>query len=186
MGGIAAAVYVPTINALFKTTLPTSGTITLAQIEAQQPNVLTGFPPGGNLSMGGYQLQNTTIGWYDDLSQTKTSRTTFSAFLSGNPNASSSLFGYYVNTQAMHVAAISCRAQTVNVACGTNPVFEVNVNSVDQGPSACTLVSGTCSATFTSIAVGASQGVQFDVTTPETGCSTAAANVVCTAELTTD
>jgi len=55
-GGITAALYFEETAGLIKTTLPLSGTVTLAQIQATLPNVVSAFPPIGNLPMGGYRF----------------------------------------------------------------------------------------------------------------------------------
>lgn len=52
-GGITAALYFEETGGILKAALPASGTVTLAQIQAQQPNVVSAFPPIGNLPMGG-------------------------------------------------------------------------------------------------------------------------------------
>jgi len=56
VGSITAALYFEETGALIKTTLPASGTTTLAAIQAGQPNVVSAFPPLGNLPMGGYHF----------------------------------------------------------------------------------------------------------------------------------
>jgi len=58
VGGVYAALYVPSTGALVKVTLPSSGTATLAQLLANQPNVVATFPPLGSVPMGGQRLQN--------------------------------------------------------------------------------------------------------------------------------
>ena len=57
VGGVTAALYVEETMAVMKFTLPSSGSITLAQIQAQQPNVVSTFPPLGNLNMGRQPLR---------------------------------------------------------------------------------------------------------------------------------
>lgn len=62
VGGVLAAIFVPPGNnipyGLIQATLPTSGTVTYATLAAQQPNVLTAFPPSENLNMGGFGFTN--------------------------------------------------------------------------------------------------------------------------------
>jgi hypothetical protein len=62
VGGVTAALYVEETQALMKFTLPATGTITLAQIMAAQPNVVSAFPPTGNLDMGGNHFINMSGG----------------------------------------------------------------------------------------------------------------------------
>jgi hypothetical protein len=62
VGSVTAALYVEETNALLKFTLPSSGTLTLAQILAQQPNVVSAFPPSSNLNMGGQRFINLSGG----------------------------------------------------------------------------------------------------------------------------
>lgn len=58
VGNTYALLSIPAINAVIKAQLGT-GTITLAQLEAQQQNVVTSaFPPTGNLNMGGFSFLN--------------------------------------------------------------------------------------------------------------------------------
>lgn len=62
VGGIYAAFFVQgnasTPTTLIKTTLPASGVVTLSQLLAQQSNVVTSFPPNGNLNMNGFTFLN--------------------------------------------------------------------------------------------------------------------------------
>jgi len=52
----AGGVDLPTT--LILTTLPTSGVVTLSQLLSQQSNIVTSFPPNGNLNMNGFTFLN--------------------------------------------------------------------------------------------------------------------------------
>lgn len=59
VGGVVAKIVVPDIGAVLQGTLPSSGTITLQNLFAQNPNTtVSSFPPQGNLNMGGYTFTN--------------------------------------------------------------------------------------------------------------------------------
>ena len=61
-GGIYSAVSfgggVDLPTTLILTTLPSSGVVTLSQLLAQQSNIVTSFPPNGNLNMNGFTFLN--------------------------------------------------------------------------------------------------------------------------------
>ena len=62
VGGVLAAIFIPPTQnipyGLIQATLPTTGTVSYATLAAQQPNVLTAFPPSENLNMGGFGFTN--------------------------------------------------------------------------------------------------------------------------------
>jgi hypothetical protein len=62
VGGVYSAVAfgggVDLPTTLILTTLPASGVVTLSQLLAQQSNIVTSFPPNGNLNMNGFTFLN--------------------------------------------------------------------------------------------------------------------------------
>ncbi len=174
----------------------------------QQPSVndvagfdnvtVTGIPAAGQLLVASNAaaaswsgvIGPATIQWNSntDLAESNAPRSTWTGFLSGNPDTNNTVFGEYNNTKPVHIRAVACWATTPPSGCGTSPILEIEFGTIRQPATSCTLADLTndCAVGGLSLAVPAATAVHWVVQTAEAGCGTKAANINCTMEFTTD